>query len=147
MKRQLQIIAALGALTAGSIFAQGASAPTAPPNAPKGTKVRAMVRRRLMKNLDLTATQKEQAKAIFQSAKQTAQPLTQQLKQDRQALTAAVESGDSARVQQLSTQMGSLRGQVLAVRAGAMSKFWTTLSPEQKTKAEQFRQKVKQVLG
>jgi Spy/CpxP family protein refolding chaperone len=144
MKRQLTLLAAIGALAAGTMFAQTATAPPAPAKTPK---VRALVRKRLMKNLDLTAAQKQQAKSIFQSAKQTSQPVAQQLKDDRQALTAAVQSGDSAKIQQLSQEMGTLRGKMVAARSDAMSKFWATLSPDQKTKAQQFLQKAKDVLG
>jgi hypothetical protein len=43
--------------------------------------------------------------------------------------------------------MGSLRGNVLAVRSQALSKFYALLTPDQKTKAEEFRQKAQQVLG
>ena len=106
-----------------------------------------MVQKRMLKALNLTDTQKQQAKTILQSARQTAQPLAQQLKQDRAALTAAVEAGDSAKIQQLSTEMGSLRGNVLGVRSLAMAKFYALLTPDQKTKAEEFRQKAQQVLG
>lgn len=144
MKRRSTMIAAIGALAAGTIFAQAAATPPAAGQAPG---VRALVRKRLMKNLDLTDAQKQQAKAIFQNAKQAAQPLAQQLKQDREALTAAVQAGDSAKIQQLSQQVGSLQGQVLAIRSTAMSKFWATPTPDQQTKAQQFREKAKQVLG
>jgi len=141
MKRRLTMIAAIGALAAGTIFAQAAATP---PAAGKAPGVRALVRKRLMKNLDLTAAQKQQAKAIFQSAKQTAQPLAQQLKQDRESLTVAVQTGDSVKIQQLSQEMGTLRGKVLAIRSTAMSQFWATLTPDQQTKAQQFRDKAKQ---
>jgi Spy/CpxP family protein refolding chaperone len=143
MKRRLTMIAVVGALAAGSIFAQA----TTPLATQKTPGVQALLRRRLMKNLDLTATQKEQAKAIFQNARQTAQPLAQQLKQDRQSLDAAVQAGDSAKIQQLSQDIGTLRGKAIAIRSDAMSKFWATLTPDQKTKAQQFREKARQVLG
>ncbi len=140
MKRILTGIAAIGVLAAGFAIAQTNGAPQA------GAKVRG-VRARMIKELNLSATQKQQAKSIFQSARQTAQPLAQQLKQDRAALTAAIQAGDSAKIQQVSTEVGSLRGNVLAVRSQAMAKFYAVLTPEQKTTAEEFRQKAQQVLG
>ncbi|MGA3016805.1 MAG: Spy/CpxP family protein refolding chaperone [Bryobacteraceae bacterium] len=143
MKRILIGIAAVGALVAGFAIAQT----TAAPQAGAGKGVRAMVQKRMLQALDLTDAQKQQAKTILQSARQTAQPLAQQLKQDRAALTAAVEAGDSAKIQQLSTEIGSLRGNVLGVRSLAMAKFYALLTPDQKTKAEAFRQKAQQVLG
>jgi len=141
MKRILIGIAAVGALAAGLALAQTTATP--PAGAAKGKGVRA----RMIKELNLTAPQKQQARSIFQSARQTAQPLAQQLKQDRTALTAAVEAGDSARIQQLSTEMGSLRGNVLGVRSLAMAKFYALLTPDQKTKAGELRQKAQEVAG
>jgi Spy/CpxP family protein refolding chaperone len=141
MKRILIGIAAAGVLAAGFAIAQTTATPQA--GAAQGNSPRALV----LQALNLTDTQKQQAKTIFQSARQTAQPLAQQLKQDRAALTAAVEAGDSAKIQQLSTDMGSLRGNVLGVRSQALSKFYALLTPDQKTKAEEFRQKAQQVLG
>jgi Spy/CpxP family protein refolding chaperone len=145
MKKILIGIAAIGVLAAGFAIAQTTATPQA--RAAKGKGVRALVRKRMLKALNLTDTQTQQAKTILQSARQTAQPLAQQLKQDRAALTAAIEAGDSAKIQQLSTDMGSLRGNVLAVRSQALSKFYALLTPDQKTKAEEFRQKAQQVLG
>ncbi len=143
MKRIFIAIAAAGVLAAGFASAQTTAAP--PAGAGKG--LRAVVRKRMLQALNLTGTQKQQAKTILQSARQTVQPLAQQLKQDRAALMAAVEAGDSARIQQLSTEIGSLRGNVLGVRSQAMSKVYALLTPDQKTKAEEFRQKAQQVLG
>ena len=145
MKRILIGIAAIVALAAGLAIAQTAAAPQA--GAARGKGARGMVPKGMLKALNLTDTQKQQAKTILQSARQTAQPLAQQLRQDRAALTAAVEAGDSAKIQQLSTQMGSLRGNVLGVRSQAMAKFYALLTPDQKTKAEEFRQKAQQASG
>ena len=145
MKRRLTIIAAMAALGAAMILAQTTA--TTQKGAGKGNGVRALLRKRLVTALNLTADQQQHAKTIMQGARQTAQPLAQQLKQDRQALAAAIQAGDSAKIQQLSTDMGSLRGQVLAIRSGAISKVYATLTPEQKATAADFLQKAKQVLG
>ena len=110
-------------------------------------EVRAQVRKRLVNALDLTADQKQQAKTIMQGARQTAQPLAQQLKQDREALAEAIQAGDSAKIQQLSTEMGSVRGRVLAIRSDAIPRFYATLTPDQKAKAAEFLQRARQVLG
>jgi len=145
MKRQLTILAAIVAMGAAMVLAQTTA--TAQKGAGKGNGVRALLRKRLVNALDLTADQKQQAKTILQGARETAQPLAQQLKQDRQALVAAIQAGDSAKIQQLSTDMGSLRGHVLAIRSDAMSRFYATLTPDQKAKAADFLQKARQVLG
>ena len=101
----------------------------------------------MLNELNLTQAQKQQAKSIFQSARQTAQPLTQQLHQDRAALRAAIEAGDNARIQQLSTEMGGLRGNVIAARSQAMAKFYGVLTPDQKTKAQEFHKKAQEGRG
>jgi len=145
MKRQLMAIAAMAALGAAMIVAQTTA--TAQKGAGKANRVRALVRKRLVNALDLTAEQKQQARIVMQGARQAAQPLAQQLKQDREALAAAIQAGDSARIQQLSTDMGSLRGRVLAIRSDAMSRFYAMLTPDQKAKAAQFQQRARQVLG
>jgi Spy/CpxP family protein refolding chaperone len=144
MKRVLTGIAAAAIFAATFAIAQTATPPTA---AATGQGVRAKVQRRLLQALDLTDAQKQQAKTIFQSARQTVQPLAEQLKQDRTALAAAVKAGDSAQIQQLSTAIGTLRGNVLAARSQAMAKLYALLTPDQKAKAEEFLQKAQQVLG
>jgi Spy/CpxP family protein refolding chaperone len=145
MKRRLTVIGAIVALGAGMLLAQTTA--TAPKGAGRARGVRTLVRKRLVQALDLTPDQQQQAKTIMQGARQTAQPLAQQLKQDRAALTAAIQAGDSAKIQQLSTDMGGLRGRMLAVRSDAMSKLYAILTPDQKAKAAEFRQKARQVFG
>ena len=143
MKQQFMRLAAVAALAAGMAFAQ---APAPAPNAAPGQKGTAQqrIRRRVMQALNLTAAQKQQAKAIFQQSRQNAQPIAHQLKQNREALSAAVKANDTAQIQQLSGQQGNLRGQMLAIRSGAMAKFYATLTPEQRTKAEQVQQRIRQ---
>jgi Spy/CpxP family protein refolding chaperone len=136
MKRISIGIAAIGALVAGLAIAQTA-APQAGVGKDKGE--RGLLRQKMLKELNLTVAQKQAAKGILQAARKTVQPPAQQLKQDRAALAAAIQSGDDNRIQQLSTEMGGLRGTVLAARSQAMSKFYALLTPEQKTKAEELR--------
>ena len=98
---------------------------------------------RLAQALNLSDAQKEQAKTIFQQAKQNAQPLAQQLKQNREALAAAVKANDAAQIHSLAAQQGNLRGQMVAIRSEAMAKVYSTLTPDQKVKADQMRQQMK----
>ena len=69
------------------------------------------------------------------------QPLAQQLQQERQSLKAAVQAGDNAQIQQLSTAMGALHGQMLAARSAGMAQFYALLTPDQKAKAAQLEPK------
>jgi Spy/CpxP family protein refolding chaperone len=98
----------------------------------------------MLRELGLTDAQKQQAKSIFQQARQSAQPLAQQLRANRDALAAAVKANDVAQIHGLSAQQGNLQGQILGIRTEAMAKFYATLTPDQKTKADEFRQKVRQ---
>ena len=128
MKRNLVTILTVAALAAGMAVAQTAATPANP-----GIGVRAAVRQRILKKLNLTDAQKAQAKEITQQAKTAAQPLRQQLQQNRQSLAAAVQSNDTAQIQSLAAAQGALRGQVLAIRSGAQAKFFAILTPDQKT--------------
>jgi Spy/CpxP family protein refolding chaperone len=101
----------------------------------------------MVRALNLTDSQKQQAKTIFQQAKQNSQSLRQQLKQNREAMAAAVKANDVAQIHSLAAQHGNLQGQMLGIRSEAMAKFYTTLTPEQKAKADQMQQRRKQRMG
>jgi Spy/CpxP family protein refolding chaperone len=143
MTNRLIRYALAGALATGLALAQ-TSAP-APQAAPAKTKtVRGTVRHRLLKALALTPAQKQQAKTIFQEAKTANAPFRTQLQQNRQSLAAAVKANDVAAIRQLTLAQGNVRGQMMAARAEAMAKFYATLTPDQKTKADQIQSKVRQ---
>lgn len=127
MKRTLTIFGAT-VLAAGMMFAQG----------------QANHARHRMEALNLNDAQKAQAKAIFGEAKQSAAPLRAELKQDREAMANAVKSNDRAQIEKLSTAEGRVLGKLMAVRTEAMAKFYQTLTPEQKAKAEQLHQQMKE---
>jgi Spy/CpxP family protein refolding chaperone len=117
MKLTIARFAAVAALAAGMAFAQTPAAP-------------------------LTPAQKEQARAIRQQARQTAEPLEQQLKTKREALAAAVKANDVAQIHSLAAQCGQLQGQLLGIRSEARAKVYSTLTPEQKAKADRVRQRL-----
>jgi len=143
MRENLMKFAAVAAVMAGMAFAQQA-APT--PQPAPARPVRAAIRRRVMQALNLTDAQKQQAKTIFQQARQNAQPIAAQLQQNRDALAAAVKANQTAQIQALATAQGSLRGQVLTIRAGALAQFYQILTPDQRTKADQVQQRIRQRL-
>jgi periplasmic protein CpxP/Spy len=142
MNRIFHKIALASTLAAGMAFAQTPAPQPAP--ATPAVRPRGMVRRRLFKALDLTDAQRQQARTIFQQARQNAQPIQQQLKQNRQAFAAAVKANDTAQIQALATQQGALHGQALAIRGESMAKFYGTLTPEQRAKADQVQQRMRQ---
>jgi Spy/CpxP family protein refolding chaperone len=146
MTKRLVDLAMAGALAAGLALAQTpAGAPQADAAGTTTPKTfRAAVRHRMVKALGLTDAQKQQAKAIFQATKTANQPIRTQLQQNRQALAAAVKANDIGQIRQLAQVQGNLKGQVMAARAEAMAKFYATLTPDQKAKADQIQQKVRQ---
>jgi Spy/CpxP family protein refolding chaperone len=138
MKKYLAF-AAIGAMAAIMAIAQTT---TAPNEAPARRKA---LRQRFTASLNLTPAQKQQGQAIRQSTKAKVQPLVQQLKQDRQILKDAIQAGDTAKIQQVSSTIGNLRGQVMADRATGMAQFYASLTPDQKVKAQEFHQQMKQM--
>jgi Spy/CpxP family protein refolding chaperone len=100
---------------------------------------------RMAQYLNLTPAQVAQAKTGFQAARQSAQPVRQQLKQVRASMLQAVRANDMAKIDQLSAQEGSLKGQLLAIRHEAFAKFYAGLSPEQQAKADQLPAHMRQM--
>jgi len=130
-------LSVVAALAAGMVCAQ----------APSTTSGKAPVRRRIAQALNLTDAQKQQAQAIILQTRQTVQPLRQQSKQNRQALMAAIQAGKSdVEIHQLALTQGNLAGQLVTARAEALAKFYGTLTPDQRAKAVQMRQKLRRMI-
>lgn len=146
MRVPLMKYAVAAALATGIVFAQ-APASNSQLDAPAKQGRRGFMRRhqaRIAQALNLTDSQKQQARTIFQQARQSAQPLRQQLKHNREALAAAAKEGKSdAEIQSLSTEQGRLLGQMTALRTEASAKFYQMLTPDQKAKADQMHQQFK----
>jgi periplasmic protein CpxP/Spy len=139
---------AVAAMAAGMAVAQTAAPAPAPAPQPGQKAGRLGMRRmfvnRMAKALNLTDAQKQQAKGIFQQAKQDGKPVAQQLRDNRQALNAAVKAYNSGQIQSLAAQQGQLMAQMVTIRAEARAKFYATLTPEQRAKADQVQQQVRQ---
>jgi Spy/CpxP family protein refolding chaperone len=137
----------VAALAAGLGFSQATSTTVQPGSGNAPVRLRAVLRQRIVQALNLTDTQKQQSRAIMQQTRLTVQPLRQQLKQNRQALIAAVTAGKGdVEIHQLALTEGNLAGQLAAARAEALAKFYATLTPEQRAKAQLIRQKIRQRL-
>jgi Spy/CpxP family protein refolding chaperone len=94
----------------------------------------------LAQNLNLTASQKDEARAIFDHAKTSAQPVLGDLRQNRMALTAAAKGGAStADIHRLANDHGHLLGELVAIRTQASSDFYRMLTPAQRVKADQMQ--------
>ena len=141
MNRHVTRLSVVAALAAGMVIAQAPSTTTQPAGG------KAAVRRRIAQALNLTDAQKQQAQAIIQQTRQTVQPLRQQAKQNRQALMAAIQAGKGeVEIHQLALTQGNLAGQLVAARMEALAKFYSTLTPEQRAKADLMRQRVRQMI-
>ena len=141
----------MGTVAAGMIFAQAqtpASAQTPAqtqnpqPNQPaKPMNHRATARRRMFEELNLSAAQKEHARAIFQQARAASKPIREQMKQNREAMAAAVKADNKTQIERLSATRGELMGKLTAQRTEAMAKFYQELTPQQRAKAGQLHQR------
>ena len=149
MRHSLILCAATATLAGGIIFAQppGNSRPGAVHSQEaQDCPIRAHPDvEHLRQVLNLTDTQQEQARKIFQQARQSAQPIREELKQGREKLTAAAKAGNSeSEIQKLAAEQGRLLGKLIAIRTEAHSKFYQLLTPEQRVKCDQMREQFRQ---
>jgi len=138
MKQHFFQFAAVTTLAAGMALAQ---APATPQRVPPTH--REFGHGQMMQDLNLTPAQKQQADTIFNDAKQKAEPIHQEMRQNRDALHAAVKANNASQIEQLSSRQGELEGKALAIRSVAMAKFYTMLTPEQRTRAEEMRSQMR----
>jgi Spy/CpxP family protein refolding chaperone len=137
MKRTLLNFAGVSILAAGMALGQSTPVPNTPHAGRHGAQAGAMLDR-LSAKLNLTDAQKQQAQSIFSAAQLSAKPVRAQLRQERQALQAAVKSGaPDTQIDQLSNQMGPLMAQATAIHSKAFSKFYSILTPDQRTQLGQ----------
>jgi Spy/CpxP family protein refolding chaperone len=96
------------------------------------------MRERMMTELNLTPDQRTKANGIWDRARREAEPLTRELRQNRQNLAAAIKADDTAKIRELSMQRGRLVGDMTAIHSQARARFYSILTAEQKTKADQM---------
>jgi Spy/CpxP family protein refolding chaperone len=133
MKRILSVFGA-AALAAGLALAQAPTTTTPPA---RGHHRGGHGMERMTAQLGLTPDQQAQAKQIFQQSRTDAQPLAQQLRAARQQLKTDIKTGATQDlITKDSTAVGTLSGQMTAIHAGAMQKFYNILTPDQKTKLD-----------
>ena len=77
--------------------------------------------------------------------RQSAQPIRQQLKQVHTAMFQAIQANDTAKIDQFSAQEANLKGQISAMRHEAEAKIYSTLTPEQRAKADQLPAHLRQM--
>jgi len=136
MNKTLRLIAA-AALFATALMAQryGPRGSGGPPD--PATMVQRQVER-LSTLLNLTAAQASQATTIFTNSITATSALQTTLHADRQSLQAAVKSNSSATIDQLSTAIGGLSGQILSIQSKADAAFYAILTSDQQAKLDQL---------
>ncbi|PYT23788.1 MAG: hypothetical protein DMG57_30855 [Acidobacteria bacterium] len=147
MKSTLVRFARLAALASGILLAQNPAPPAeGQPPAQRRQWNRSQSHRgqgfdKMAQKLNLTDSQKAQARSILDSARTSAKPIAQQLRQEQTALHEAVKAGrPDADIDRLSSQVGNLEGQMTAIRSKAFAKVYALLTPEQRTQADQMHQ-------
>jgi len=95
---------------------------------------------RLLRQLDLTADQHSQVKAIFEKEMPTLQPLMQQMRQNHSAMKALEASGpfDEAKTRALATQNSQTMIELQVEHARIKSEILQILTPDQKAKLAQI---------
>jgi Spy/CpxP family protein refolding chaperone len=134
MKSTLYLTVA--ALTASVVFAQGQQGNRGNPPDPA-----TMVQRRvqmLTRWLDLTADQQTQATAIFTNSANAGQDARTKMQDARTQLAAAIKANNIGTIDQISTTIGGLEGQLTGIQAKADASFYAILTVDQKAKYDQM---------
>ena len=90
--------------------------------------------------LALTDAQKQQAQTIFDAARAASETARGQIESARDALQTAVKANrPEAELDRLAAAVGTIEGQLVAIDAKASAKFYALLTPEQKAKYDELR--------
>jgi Spy/CpxP family protein refolding chaperone len=138
---------AAAALAAGMAFAQApATGSQAPSGQQKMTRQerREEMQERLTRELNLTPAQQQQSKALFGKMRADAKPLREEMRRNHEAMETAIEANNTREIHNLAGKQATLVGQLMEMRANTMAKFYTTLTPEQKTKFQQLQQRMRE---
>ena len=92
----------------------------------------------LTKELGLTAAQQQQATTIFTGAMASQKSIHDQMRAAHESLKAAVQKNDSAAIDQASSTIGSLTGQMTSAHAKAQAAFYQILTPDQQSKLKEM---------
>ena len=84
--------------------------------------------------LTLTTAQASQATTIFTNSAAAITPIQTNLSAARTSLRTAVQANNTAQIDQLSAQIGTFSGQILAAESKAEAAFYALLTAEQRTR-------------
>ena len=142
MTRRITRLLAVATLSAVAILAQGPRSEQALGHGSTTPADTATVVQRqvsfLTTLLTLTTGQVTQATTIFTTAINAITPLQTSITTARTSLAAAVKSNATATIDQLSTTIGTLTGQITAIDNKADAAFYALLTADQKTKLDQL---------
>jgi Spy/CpxP family protein refolding chaperone len=142
MKQNWMKLALAAALATGLTVAQTATPQPGERQGEKRRGPRGGMLERMASHLNLTEAQREQAKAAFQDAREQSQPVMEQLRTTRQELADAVKSGKTeVEIDMIARRQGELMGQLAGIQSKAMAKVYATLTPEQREKANELRER------
>ena len=99
-------------------------------------------RQRMMAALNLTPEQKTKAESIFGQAREASKPARMELRKNREAMAGAIKANDRPEIAKLAVEGGRLTAKLDTNRAEAMAKFYQTLTPSQKAKADEMHAKM-----
>ena len=88
----------------------------------------------LTSRLELTPAQQTQASDIFTKAQAAAEPIRTSQQTNRTAFTSAIKINDTAAIDKLAAESGTLDGQLMAIQGKAEAAFYSILTADQKTK-------------
>ena len=97
----------------------------------------------LWEKLNLTEAQKKQIHSIIDEARPKIKPLKQNLKAGRDQLRALTKNGefDEAKVRAIAKGQADIRTELIVEKQRVKSKIFAVLTPEQRAKAEELREK------
>ena len=98
----------------------------------------------ILRRLDLTSDQQAKVKEIFEANKGTVQPLREQLKTNHEKLAALGGNFDEGQVTAIAKEQGDLMSQMVIARQKVKSQIFAILTDDQKAKAAQLQQELKQ---
>jgi len=139
-KKMIAILAVAAILVIGGVFAIAQRAI----HGRQGMHGRQRPALMMLRKLDLTADQQARVKQIFEDNKTVVQPIREQLKANRENLADMKGTFDEAQVSQIAKSQGDLTAQLIVARQKVKSQIFAILTDEQKAKADQLRQDMKQ---
>lgn len=137
------IFAFVAAAWTGVVWAQGQAGRMGPGGRAMGPfgMGRMVMMGRIIRQLGLTAQQRQDIRAIVQSHQDQIKPLAGQAVKLHQQLQAAIAANDAATIDSLAGALGQLQADGAKLRAQIRSEVFTKLTPDQQAKARLLEQK------